>query len=55
MTGNTLKAIRVREGLTQAQLGAKLGCNRDTIRRYEVRGDEELPAMISLAVERLLG
>lgn len=53
MTGNKLKELREKEGMTQEQLGVKLGVNRDTIRRYEAM--QELPEMVSLAIRKLLG
>ena len=53
MTGSELKGLREKEGMTQEQLGVKLGVNRDTIRRYEIM--DEVPEMVSLAVEKLLG
>ncbi len=53
MTGTELKDLRDKEGMTQEQLGQKLGVNRDTIRRYELM--KEVPEMVSLAIRKLLG
>ena len=48
MTGSELKALREQEGMTQEQLGKRLGVNRDTIRRYERQ--DSIPEMVELAV-----
>ena len=53
MTGSELKDLREKEGMTQEQLGKKLGVNRNSIRRYETM--DEVPEMVSLAVRKLLG
>jgi len=53
MTGTELKALREQADLTQAELGRKLGRNRDTIRRYERQ--DTIPEMVELAVRVLLG
>ena len=53
MTGSELKELREKEGMTQEQLGVKLGVKRNTIIRYEAM--KEIPEMVSLAVEKLLG
>ena len=53
MTGSELKNLREKEGMTQEQLGVKLGVNRDTVRRYEASLD--IPEMVALAVKELLG
>jgi transcriptional regulator with XRE-family HTH domain len=51
-TARFVKRARIKLGLTQAELGEKVGKERRTIMRYE-RG-EDLPAAVHLAIKHLL-
>lgn len=49
MTGNQLRLLRQRAGLTQQDLATRWGLSRETITRYE-RGGLEVPRWISDAI-----
>lgn len=52
MTGPELAAWRAEHGLTQAQLGARLGVDSNTVARWE-RGERAIPPYLPLALEGL--
>jgi transcriptional regulator with XRE-family HTH domain len=52
LTGRGLRKERLLLGLTQQQLAARLGMNRNTITRYE-RGFLKIPKYVALAVKGL--
>lgn len=49
MTGNKLRMLRQRAGLTQQQLADRWGLSRETITRYEI-GTLDVPDWISDAI-----
>lgn len=49
MTPTEFRALRKRLGLTQAQLGAKLGLHHDRIGQYE-RGQAPIPRAVEISV-----
>jgi transcriptional regulator with XRE-family HTH domain len=53
LTGRELRKIRLRLGLTQAQMTVRLDLDRRTIGRYE-RGERPVPRVVELAVRYLL-
>ena len=42
MTGNQLKALRLKAGYSRPKLADKAGCHKDTIKNYEHLGDTEI-------------
>jgi len=53
VTGAELRAIRLRLGLSQDEMGQELDLSLNTIWRYERRGRGEVPRWLSLAVGAL--
>lgn len=52
MTGDELRAIRARMGLTQSQLGERLGFTKTSVARME-RGEQRIMQVTTLAVKYL--
>ena len=52
MTGEILKAVRTKLGLTQTQLGEKLGVARNTVTRWEM-GIRSIPEPVVRLLEFL--
>ena len=54
MTGTELKNIRLNLGLTQTQLGAKLGCTHKTVARWEAYHEGDIPVLAGREIERMV-